>query len=126
MTKQWIQYKKLNKKNYRKEQKLFLVEGKRLCYEALNSNWEIETAFCNESFSKTPSFNEFVDQLGEMKVSITKIRDTHFKQLADTETPQGILFVMKTPKILNELEDFQDFNCLAINRYSIRTNSFCH
>jgi TrmH family RNA methyltransferase len=104
MSNQWIQYKKLNKKNFRKEEKLFLVEGKRLCYEALKSNWEIETAFCNESFSKTQSYNEFVDKLGEMNVSITKIRDTHFKQLADTETPQGILFVMRTPETQNELD----------------------
>lgn len=77
--------KKLKDKKYRKEQGLFLVEGKKSCEELLNSNFEIKMTFSsNLEYSNYPNFS--------------KIDFNLLESIATTESPQDIICVAKIPK----------------------------
>jgi TrmH family RNA methyltransferase len=91
----WKQYQKLKFKKYRQEWKLFLVEGKRLCQEAINSHWTIESAFIQESFQNDPSFPNFEKIISGKNIHLQILSPANFDKLADTKNPQGILLVMK-------------------------------
>ncbi len=52
-------YSRLRLKKYRQETGQFLVEGVRLCKEALLSEWSIERAFVTGEFQKMPEWEEF-------------------------------------------------------------------
>ncbi len=67
---------KLKQRKYREEFGLFIVEGRRLCDEAQQSGAEI-------------IFSITADEIGERE----------FKKLSDVETPQGVLMVVKRPKV---------------------------
>jgi len=95
MSKSWKEYKKLRQKKYREEWRLFIVEGIRLCREALLSDWEVKAAFLSQEFTEQPAFNEFQEYFRQRKITPRYLSPTHFKQLSDTETPQGILLVMR-------------------------------
>lgn len=84
-------------KKYRDEWKLFAVEGTRLCQEALYSGWKIEAAFCNESFFSSESHEIYAEKLKKIGIPVTLLKENDFKQLADTEHPQGILLIISIP-----------------------------
>jgi len=100
--KSWKDYQKLRMKKYRDAWKLFPVEGVRLCEEALNSDWPVESAFCSESFLTTESFKMFEGELKNRGNSLIILKENSFKQLTETEQPQGILLIIKIPTIRNE------------------------
>ena len=109
MSKSWKEYKKLRQKKYREEQQLFLVEGIRLCREALLSGWRVEAAFISEEFNEHPVFNEFTEYFKQRKITPRILSPAHFKQLADTETPQGVLLIMPIPpEQLREKNSFRN------------------
>jgi TrmH family RNA methyltransferase len=101
--KSWKDYQKLRMKKYRDEWKLFSVEGTRLCQEALHSGWPIEAAFCNESFFSSGNNEIFAEQLKKIRIPVTSLKDNAFKQLADTEHPQGILLIVAI-SVVNDTE----------------------
>lgn len=97
----------------RREQKLFIAEGKKMFFEA-PAQW-IEKVYVSETLSKKQEIME--------KVSCYKyetVSDSVFRQMSDTQTPQGILTILKTPTytieeilieenpLLMVLEDIQD------------------
>ncbi len=98
MSKSWKEYKKLRQKKYREEWRLFIAEGIRLCREALLSDWEVEAAFVSKEFTEQPAFNEFREYFLQRKITHRLLGSAHFQQLSDTETPQGILLVMRIPE----------------------------
>ena len=67
---------KLKQRKYREEFGLFIVEGKRLCDEAQQSGAEI-------------LFTLTAEEIGERE----------FKKLSEVETPQGVLMIVKRPKV---------------------------
>ena len=93
----WKSYTQLLKKNKRAEQQRFLVEGVRLCQEALNSAWEIEAIFLSESFLESAHYLTIENLLQQQAVPVTVIADGNLKKLCDTQTPQGIVLVVRQP-----------------------------
>lgn len=93
----WKSYQKLKLKKYRQEWKLFIVEGKRLCQEALDSHWQIEAAFCNSDFQNDPLFPVFEQRLLAKNIPLQILSPTNFLKLTDTQNPQGIALIMKMP-----------------------------
>ncbi len=93
----WKSYTQLLKKNKRAEHRQFLVEGVRLSQEALASGWEIEAIFLGESFLESPQYPAMERLLGQQSVPVTVISDNNLKKLCDTQTPQGIVFVVNQP-----------------------------
>lgn len=78
---------------YRREEGLFVVEGLRLCRDALQSSAVIEAAYYSESFGS--SNPDFVNEAGEAQIPRFLLRDGIFSAVSDTKTPQGVLFVIK-------------------------------
>ena len=85
--------RKLQLKKFRAELKLFVAEGLRLCEMALNSA-EIEFGFYTEEFLKTPRAEKLVEELSKV-TTMYKIPPETFDRIRDTQTPQGILVVVK-------------------------------
>jgi len=94
-------YSSLLHKKYRKLENKFIIEGKKLVYEGLTSNYECEIVIITEEFYRNnKEFVEFVKQ----RSIIEKIEPEDVKRLSDTETPQGIFAVF------NKREDIKIVN----------------
>jgi TrmH family RNA methyltransferase len=90
-------YQKLRMKKYRQEWELCVIEGKRVCEEALLSDWQIEAVFITDSFVNDPSYQKIKKLFARKKITPAILNLSDFKNLAETDTPQGILMVMKIP-----------------------------
>lgn len=100
----------------RREQGLFVAEGRKMFREA-PEEW-ISKVYVTESLIKDESLMEQIMALPEEKREI--VADNVFRQMCDTKTPQGVLTVLKKPEWTAEdilkgdsplvmvLEDLQD------------------
>ena len=79
----------MKKAKARNEQGLFVVEGRRMA-EEVPEEW-LEKMYVSESFQKENE--EFLSRFSYEVVS-----DTVFKAVSDTQTPQGILCLVKKPE----------------------------
>ena len=79
------QLKKLHKRKYREEAKRFLVEGYHLIEEAFKSGWEVEMVIVKEDV-QPPDWIKNDD--------VTVVSEKVFKEISQTETPQGIAAVI--------------------------------
>ena len=105
---------KLNQKaKARREQKLFVAEGKKMFQEAPDS-W-IEKVYVSENLLEDEEVMEKV-----RRFSWEAVENSVFRQMCDTQTPQGILTVLRQPSyniedifsdrepLIMVLEDLQD------------------
>lgn len=79
----------IKKAKTRREEDLFVAEGLRMCSEIPKER--IHTLYISEGFSKT----EECKSLREGVKHIELVSDEVFKALSDTQTPQGILALVK-------------------------------
>ena len=77
----------------RREQGLFVAEGRKMFGEAPR-DW-ISKVYVTESLTADESLMEQIRALPEGKAEI--VADNVFRQMCDTKTPQGILTVLKKP-----------------------------
>lgn len=85
----------VKKAKERKRQGLFVVEGARIVREA-PLGW-LEEIYCSESFWNRPEAESVFGQLRGLPVPVTKLSDSVYKSVSDTQTPQGILGVVRMP-----------------------------
>ena len=97
----------------RRVQKLFTAEGRKMFLEA-PADW-VEKVYVSETIEKDEELMAWVQRFPMETVS-----DTVFRQMCDTQTPQGILTVLRSPSydmedllrkknpLLIVLEDLQD------------------
>lgn len=93
--KQLKYYSSLLQKKYRNKEKKFLVEGKKLVTEAINSAYKTEVVFITNLF--TESNPDFVTYLDQLKLPVEIIKDKEIEKLCDTVTPQGVAAVLPYP-----------------------------
>ena len=89
--------KKLKDRKTRSAKGEFIVEGFRFVEEALKSDFEVKTLVIEESIQdKLANYNidKYLDKIES--IYVTK---TIMKLLASTETPQGILAVVKNKDV---------------------------
>lgn len=92
----------IKKAKERKNQGIFVVEGPRMCLEAPFS-W-VDAIYVSESFHMDSKEWELLKEYmaTAQKEGITiryeMVSDSVFKAISDTQTPQGILAVVKMPK----------------------------
>ncbi len=88
----------LKSKKHREEKGCFVIEGARFFEEALKERANILKVVVSEGFlaGRDARINEIRLRIGKMD-TIT-VADRIFKNLSDTETPQGILAVVKMEK----------------------------
>ena len=78
----------LKEKKARKEQGMFLVEGRKMAVECQRSDFEIDRVFVAESYA---GGNPFAEE------KTVRVSDDVFRFLSDEKTPQGILCRIKIP-----------------------------
>jgi TrmH family RNA methyltransferase len=83
----------LGRARERREANAFVVEGVRLVEEATNRYWRFEFALYDESLSERGKL--LVERLKLDQVDVEEISPELMKSLSETETPQGILAVLK-------------------------------
>lgn len=105
--------KLLTKSKYRKEQGLFVVEGVRLCTDALRSSASIDTFICTEQ--ATEKYPDVVAELERNSAHSFRVSDNIFSMLCDTKTPQGVICVVKA---LDNKPQFDKIN----NKYVLLQN----
>jgi TrmH family RNA methyltransferase len=84
----------LKQKKYRDEQNQYLIEGPNLIREAQQNGGRIERILRSEDFTDEQTIREGIDPaLADLETAV--LSTSLFRKLSDTETPQGILAVVK-------------------------------
>lgn len=96
----------------RKESGMFLVEGKKLCIEAMNSGWKIERCLVTEKEAENPLIQDIRDKT-------VIIADHVAKKLSTMDTPPGIFMVLYQQN--NPTDQLPQF-ILALDRISDPSN----
>lgn len=99
--------KLIKNSSYRKENRQFVIEGIRLCTDALDSNVEISAAIFSEQFLE--KYSELVNRIVGICESTFVFSDKLFSQISDTKSPQGILCICN--------EKSKDFNIQSNSVY---------
>lgn len=95
-------------KNYRKKRGLFVVEGFRAAKEAINSDYAVEFIVLSDDFVKR--YGEKIHEFEDVKVY--EVPQKLYRTLSDTETPQGIMAVVRMKKF--EIEDLCKGNFIIV------------
>ena len=93
----------LKLKKYRNAAEAFIIEGARSTEEVLNSGWDIVHAFVDVS-ADSGRVRTISDKLEAIGMTIFEVTPEVMQRLSDTDTPQGILLVVR--KKTCELNDF--------------------
>lgn len=77
----------------RKEQGVFVLEGLRLCADAAENGFAIDTTIVSDTLQESNRLNVVFSK----SRSLVKVPENLFKSLCDTVNPQGVLCVVKKP-----------------------------
>lgn len=96
------EWKKLHIRKHRYQQGRFLVEGFHLIEEAFNSDWNVEMIIVQEGVQPPDWMSD---------EGITFVSERVFKEISQTESPQGIAAVIR----MNELQKQNEQHVLLID-----------
>jgi|LSQX01.2.fsa_nt_gb TrmH family RNA methyltransferase len=98
--------KSLNIKKYRDTFGEYLIEGKKILEEAIYENVEIKSVVINDKFLNSDSSNSerILDQLNNRNIDVFRIPEKIFKDISNTENPQGVMAILKINEI--SINDF--------------------
>ena len=80
----------------RREKRLFVLEGARLCFDVLNCVYALESVFVTEGALN--KYNDEINLLCDRAENTYLITDEVAERLSDTESTQGIFAVCKMPE----------------------------
>jgi TrmH family RNA methyltransferase len=83
----------LSRAKERREAGLFVIEGVRLVEEAVNGDWRLEIVFYDETLSERGK--SLVSSLKSRNIEVEEVSASVMKSISETESPQGILAVLK-------------------------------
>ncbi|PJA97303.1 MAG: 23S rRNA (guanosine(2251)-2'-O)-methyltransferase RlmB [Ignavibacteriales bacterium CG_4_9_14_3_um_filter_34_10] len=87
----------LSQKKNREAQNSFLIEGRKLIYEGLKSDFSCKLIIINHDYAD--SNPDVFTMAKEKKVRIEVLKNSEFKKISETVSPQGIAAVFEIPKI---------------------------
>jgi len=88
----------LKRSKVRQAERKYLIEGIRLCEEALTSNAPLDQLiFCRESIDRNKRLEDLFQNAVQKNVTIQQTDWRAFKGMSDTDTPQGVLGVVSMP-----------------------------
>jgi TrmH family RNA methyltransferase len=90
------EYRKLGKRNYRKKSGKIILEGYHLIEEALKAGIELETILFTDEFQQKAANRELLAHA--RKSYSIKISSQKFKEIAQTESPQGVGAIARLPR----------------------------
>jgi len=82
-------------KNGRKLKKLFIAEGRKVCFELLRSDYEIECVIVNSREANDLGMQDLLNQFKKKNIAIYQTSHKKFNNLCDAQTPQGIFAIVK-------------------------------
>ena len=97
----------LKLKKYRNASDAFIIEGARSTEEVLDSGWDILHVFVDVAIDSV-RVREITDKLEDSGITIFEVTPEVMQRLSDTDSPQGILVVVR--KKTCELNDFNQKN----------------
>ena len=97
-------YSSLLTKKFRVKENKFIVEGKKILQEAIQTNYLCEIVIITNEFAENEkSYLKSIPQ----NIRIEIVKNSGFQKLKDTVSPQGIVAVFK--KIAGQVQDIQKF-----------------
>ena len=118
----WKQVKKLQRKKGRDNEGCYLIEGFHLVLEALDNGKDLTMTLIRESLiDQEPSVSALISRLEAGGIAVFVTPDDVFDRNADTETPQGLLAVVRrrdwSPETFFEANDRkQNGNLIVLDR----------
>ncbi len=91
---------------FRRECKMFIAEGLRVCYDAMLSNAVIDTLFVTEKAMNKHN-NEFL-KISEYSEKSFVVSPELFSLISDTDNPQGFLCVIKALDKTNQFDTIKN------------------
>jgi len=91
-------YASLKQKKYREEYGKYLIEGFHLIEECLNSEHELEYIILRSDVN-LQSHTAILEKIAKNKTIVEPLPEKLFNKLTDTESSQGIVGVVKHPKV---------------------------
>jgi TrmH family RNA methyltransferase len=88
----------LQQRKGRRRRALTLAEGVRLVEEALAAGVPIQGAVVSPALADTARGAALLGTLGTRAVPVEELAERAFRELADTDTPQGIIAVIEPPR----------------------------
>ncbi|WMM23647.1 RNA methyltransferase [Tissierella sp. MB52-C2] len=82
--------KSLYRKKDRMKNKSFIIEGIKIVEEAIDNNYSIKNIIYTDQLFKTKDGEDFYQKIRSLE-NIVYVPDNIFKEISDTENPQGIL-----------------------------------
>lgn len=93
---QRIKYiRRLDIRRFRDREKRFVAEGVRFVEEALASAWPVEALVYCGRVMESPRGEALLNKAASMNIDVIEIDEALFNELAGTETPQGVLAVVR-------------------------------
>ena len=87
----------LQQKKYRKEHGQVLIEGVRLCEEALASDWTLRELFVTPEFAEKYADSRLFGLAGEKHLIPHEITENEFQRISDTRHGQGVALLADIP-----------------------------
>ncbi|MCX7708652.1 MAG: 23S rRNA (guanosine(2251)-2'-O)-methyltransferase RlmB [Clostridia bacterium] len=91
--------KSLKEKKIREEKRQFFIEGIRFVEEALKEDCDISSIVVSERFPQTKGAEFLLNGIHQAGVKYHMLSDKIFREISDTENPQGILAVIKMKEV---------------------------
>jgi TrmH family RNA methyltransferase len=80
----------------RKEHNLFVLEGLRICDDAMTAAIKFDKLIVSETAEK--KYESFIKAFSKNAVECYKIPDSLFKKISDTTSPQGVIAICEMPQ----------------------------
>lgn len=90
--------RRLREPRERSEKGLFIIEGVHLLEEAVKEGVSIRELFYTARFEDTGAGSRMLSSLRKMHVPMHQISENTMESISDTESPQGVLAVVKQPE----------------------------
>ena len=87
--------RRLTQKKYRDKEGLYIIEGRRLCQQAIKASAPLKQFVFSQNFCQSPEISNFVHYAESNQISTFSTSEAEFASLVDTENPQGIAAVVE-------------------------------
>jgi TrmH family RNA methyltransferase len=87
--------RRLGIRRFRDREKRFVAEGVRFVEEALASAWPVEAVVYCGRVIESPRGEELLKKADSLNIAVIEIDESLFDELAGTETPQGVMAVVR-------------------------------
>lgn len=86
--------KQLERRKYRDKHEEYIIEGVRILYDALENKQRIKSAVFCDALYRTAGGESLLTRLVDQGIRVYHIPEKLYAEIADTESPQGIMAVL--------------------------------